>query len=607
MQRTSMTPEELAARVEGQVVGQWLLDAVAEDGDTVALRWRTGEDQWGEMTWSEVADQAARVAGTYASWGIGPGDTVALFLTNRPEFHPADLGALLLRAKAVSIYNSSAPEQIAYLLGHMEAKAVVCDAVEFLERVLKVRDELPALEHLVVVDDPHDLRPDDVTLYTDLLQADPVDAPAAVAESRPDDIVTLIYTSGTTGTPKGVMLDHSNIAAAAEATFSVVGEDARRLRGLSYLPMAHIAERMVSHYGWLWQRNTVTCVPDPTTLASYLAPVRPEALFGPPRVFEKLRSAVLAGVRAKGEEALEQFDQALALGQKVAALRAAGQDIPTELAGAYAPADTAAFAPVRQMLGLDETRYAFSGAAPLPVHVFDFFRGIGVPFSEIYGMSENTGGMTWDPFEVKPGTVGRPLPGTEVVLADDGEILCRGPIVSRGYFKDPERTAETFDRDGWLHTGDIGRFDDDGHLSIVDRKKELIITAGGKNVSPANIEAELKSLPLIGQACVIGDNRPYLTALLVLDPDTAPAWAAAQGLTDTSLDTLAGDPTVLAEVDQGVREVTGQFNNVEQIKKWTVLGDDWMPDSDQLTATMKLKRRGVHAAYQPQIEALYAQ
>ncbi len=604
----TMSRQELAQRVEGRVVGTWLMDAVTEQPDTVALRWRIGEaadDTWGEMTWAEVADQAARIAATYAGWGIGAGDTVALFLTNRPEFHPADLGALLNRAKGVSIYNSSSPEQIEYLLGHMEAKAVICDDIDFLERVLKVRGQLPLLEHVVVLDDPHDMRPDDVLAWPDLLAAEPVDLPAAVAASRPEDIVTLIYTSGTTGMPKGVMLDHSNIVAAAETTFSLVGEDTGGLRGISYLPMAHIAERMVSHYGWLSQRNVVTCVPDPTTLAGYLGAVRPQTLFGPPRVFEKLRSAVLASIHAQGPEKEAAFQQALALGQRVAALRAAGQEVPPELAEPYAAADAGAFAPIRRLLGLDEVQYAFAGAAPLPTHVFDFFRGIGVPFSEIYGMSENTGGMTWDPFAVRQGTVGRPLPGTEVVLADDGEVLCRGPIVSRGYFKDPERTAETFDADGWLHTGDIGRYDEDGYLSIVDRKKELIITAGGKNVSPANIEAELKGLPLIGQACVIGDNRPYLSALLVLDPDSAPAWAAAHGLQGKGLAELAADPTVLAEIERGVEEVMARFNNVEHIKRWTVLGDEWLPDSEQLTATMKLKRRGVLAVYGEQIEAMY--
>ncbi|MGI9017255.1 MAG: AMP-dependent synthetase/ligase [Euzebya sp.] len=381
-------------------------------------------------------------------------------MSNRPEFHPADLGGLLCRAKSVSIYNSSAPEQIEFLLGHMEAKSVICDNIEFLERVLKVRGQLPLLDHVVVVDDPDNLRPDDVTLFSDMLSAQPVDAHAAAAASQPDDLVALMYTSGTTGTPKGVMLDHRNIAAAAESYTVLVGrEEAVNLRGLSYLPMAHIAERMVSHYGWLWQRNIVTCVPDPTTVATYLGPVRPQALFGPPRVWDKLRSAVMAGVAAQGPDKVAGFEQALALGQQVASLKAAGQDVPAELAQTHAGIDAAVFAPIRQKLGLDQLRYGFSGAAPLPTHVFDFFRGIGVAFSEIYGMSENTGGMTWDPFMVKQGTVGRPYPGTEVVLADDGEVLCRGPSVSRGYFKDPERSAETFDDDGWLHTGDIGRFD----------------------------------------------------------------------------------------------------------------------------------------------------
>jgi long-chain acyl-CoA synthetase len=268
--------------------------------------------------------------------------------------------------------------------------------------------------------------------------------------------------------------------------------------------------------------------------------------------------------------------------------------------------EQAAFAPLRQRVGLDQMIYAFSGAAPLPADVAAFFQAIGVNFSEVYGMSENSGGMTWSPYEGRPGYVGKPWPGTEVVLGDDGEVLCRGGIVSRGYLNDPQRTAETFDADGWLHTGDIGEFDADGQLRIVDRKKELIITAGGKNLSPANVEARLKSLPLVGQAAVIGDNRPYVVALLVLDPDVAPAWAAGQGLASTALPDLAKDPAVLAELERGVAEVNQHFNNVEQVKRFAVLGDEWQPDSEQLTATMKLKRRGVLSAYSDLIESLYA-
>lgn len=601
----SLTPDELREAVDGQVVGQWLLDIAGDHGSEVALRERAGEG-WNELTWDQVMEQATRIAGTLSDWGIGHGDAVALFVRNRPEFHVADLGALLCRAMGVSIYNSSAPEQISYLLGHMEAKVVICDDIEFLKRVLKVRGELPALERIVVIDDPDGAAPDDVIRFEELLAGDPVEIEAAVAAMVPDDVVTLIYTSGTTGTPKGVTLDHGNITAAAHAAFAMLGEAGRNLRAVSYLPMAHIAERMVSHYGWLYSRHVITTCPDPATLVTYLAPVKPEILFGPPRVFEKLRSGILAAVGAQGEDKLAGFEQALTVGGHVAALKAAGAPIPDDLAATHAAVDAAAFAPVRAMLGLDEMKFAFAGAAPLPRHVFEFMRAIGVQFSEIYGMSENTGGMTWDPSRVKVGTVGRPLPGTEVILAEDGEVLCRGPIVTRGYYKDPERTAETFDADGWLHTGDIGTFDDEGYLSIVDRKKELIITASGKNISPANIEAQLKSLPLVAQACVIGDDRPYLTALLVLDVDVAPGWAAAQGIEDTSIAALSSNPVVLAEIDRGVADALQIFNNVEKIKKWTVLDVDWLADSPQMTATMKLKRRGVHAQHEDAIESMYS-
>ena len=599
----TLTPDELAAKVEGQVVGQWLLDNLEQRPDDVCLREKVG-DEFAEWTWAEVVDQGSRIAGTYQSWGIQPQDSVALFLRNRPEFHVADIGALLLRAKSVSIYASSSPEQLAYLLDHMQAKAVVCDDVEFLERVLKIREEVPSLERVVVIDDPDGLAPDDVVPFTSLLDGDPVDVAACVAAAEPDDIVTLIYTSGTTGTPKGVILDHSNICAAAESVFSLVGES-KSLRNVSYLPMAHIAERMVSHYGWMFSHNVVTTCPDPGELLGYLTAVKPQSLFGPPRVFEKLRSGVLNLVHSQGEEKVAEFEQAMAVGQQVAHLKAMGEDVPEDLAAAHATIEET-FGFIRSIVGLDELEFVFAGAAPLPKHVFEFMRGLGTPFSEIYGMSENTGGMTWEPYRVKRGTVGRPIPGTEVVLADDGEVLCRGPIVTRGYYLDEERTAEAFDADGWLHTGDIGQFDDEGYLSIVDRKKELIITAGGKNVSPANIEASLKSLQLVGQACVIGDDRPYLTALLVLDPDVAPGWAQAQGIEDTSIAALASNDVVKDEVDRGVREVIQQFNNVEQIKKWTILDVDWEPDSPQLTATMKLKRRGVHQVHADAIEALYA-
>ena len=596
---------DVEVEAAGQTVAAWLVRNAAEEPDTVALR-RMAPDGSGlrEWTWAEVAADAARLAGAFGRLGLERGDRVLLLMRNRPEFHLADLGTILAGGTPLSVYNSSAPEQIAQLAAHSRSRVIVVEDIGFLERVLKVRDELPDLRSVVVIEDPDSLAPPDVRRFADLLAEEPVDLAAAADAVQPDDLVTVIYTSGTTGPPKGVMLTHRNVASQCVGYTHLVGTHPGR-RSVSYLPMAHVAERMVTHYGWLWQRSAVTCCPDQTALVLYLAQVHPTDLFGPPRVWEKLRAGIEAAVAAGGPEKVAGFAKALEVGRQVAELKAQEQPLPEPLAAAWAQIDAAAFAPLRARMGLDQLDFAFSGAAPLPVDVLVFLRSIGLPFSEIYGMSENTGGMTWDPYRVRPGTVGRAYPGVEVRLADDGEVLARGGIVSPGYLDDPERTAETFDADGWLHTGDLGRMDADGYLSIVDRKKELIITAGGKNVSPANLEALLKSLPLVGQACVVGDGQRYLVALLVLDPEVAPGWAAREGL-PTDLAALAASPELRAELERGVAEVNARVSSVEGIKKFAIIADEWVPDSPQLTATMKLKRRGVHAAYADVIDSLYA-
>ncbi len=608
------TPE-IAEWVEGQSLTGWFRDAVAERPDTVALRARADDGTWTELTWAEIARQATVLAAAFRRLGVAPGDRVLLFLRNRPEFHVADVATVLLRATPVSVYNSSSAEQIEYLARHCDARLAVVDGPGFVERVRAVRDRLPGLRAVVCVDPPGSDAPDsqgDELLLADLLSgpdaADPVDLDEAVAAARPDDLVTVIYTSGTTGPPKGVMIDHANVAWQVAGYTELVGDVEPGLRVVSYLPMAHVAERMVSHYGWLYQRLVVSCCPDLTQLATFLAEVRPHNLFGPPRVWEKLRAGILAAVAAGGPEREGQFAQALAGGRAVADARraAGGGPLPAQLQAVWDTLDGQAFGPLRQRMGLDELRYAFSGAAPLSPDVFEFFRALGLPFSEIYGMSECTGGMTWTPYLATSGNVGRPYPGSEVRLGDDGEVLCHGGIVFRGYLNDPERTAEMLDADGWLHSGDIGGWDDEGNLRIVDRKKELIITAGGKNISPANLEARLKAAPLLGQVAVIGDGRPYLVALLVLDPEVAPAWAAARGIAGGTLAELAADPVVLAEVERLVGEANGHVSRAEGIHRWAVLGEEWAPDSQQLTATMKLKRRGVLAAYAQLIDSLYA-
>jgi len=573
---------------------------VAERGGEIALRWKTG-DEVRFLTYDDYADQATRVAAGLRELGVGPGDRVVMLLGNRPEFHVADVGVLLLGATPISIYNSSSPDQIAYLAGHSNASVAIVEDSQYLDRVLEVRADLPALRHLVAVepvDEPG------IESWDELLSAVPVGLEAAAAVAAPHDLATIIYTSGTTGAPKGVMLDHHNICFTVDSLRQALGFAPDRSRIVSYLPMAHIAERMTTYYAGIAFAYEVTTCPDIRLLGALLTETRPQILFGVPRTFEKIHSAVQAVLAADPGRA-ELFAEALAIGARVAEHRARGEELSVELAAEHARVDADSLRPARQLLGLDDLRVAVTSAAPIPVEVLQFFRSAGVPLSELYGMSESCGPITWDPVRVKPGTVGRAVPGVELRLADDGEVICRGDNMFRGYLNDPVLTAETLDADGWLHTGDIGELDDEGYLRIVDRKKELIITAGGKNVSPANLEAALKAQPLIGQACVVGDGEPYLAALLVLDPDVAPAWAVSHGATATTLATLAADPVVLAEVEREVAAANERFSHAEAIREFVVLPDEWLPDTDELTPTMKLKRRGIAKKYAREIATLY--
>jgi long-chain acyl-CoA synthetase len=550
------------------------------------------------MTWTEYAGLVARAAGGLSRLGLGRGDRVVLMMRNRLEFHVADLAVVAAGATPISIYNSSSPEQIAYLIDHSKASVAVVEAGELADRMRGVATGSSSLRSVVVVGDA----PAGMTPWAEVVAAPPVDLDAAEALLSADDLLTVIYTSGTTGPPKGVMLSHANVLAASAGFQSYshrLYDDGMRL--VSYLPMAHIAERMVSHYNHVLRGSEVVPCPDMTELTTFLPAVRPTALFGPPRVWEKLVAGVRAQVGARGPEMAASFEDALKVGRQVQLLRARGDEPTGQLAETWAFVDELAFAPIRAAIGLDEAEFVFSGAAPVPPEVIDFLRDIGLPMSEVYGMSENCGGMTWEPHLVKSGRVGTSYPGTEVVVADDGEVLCRGPIVFSGYLDDPERTAAALDADGWLHTGDIGEFDDDGYLKIVDRKKELIITGGGKNVSPANIEAVLKTVPLIAQAMAVGDSKPYLVALLTLDPDAASVSHPGRTLPD-----VAQDPEVIARIAKDVALANERLSRVERPRRILVLGDDWLPDSDVLTPTMKLKRRGVLSRYADQIDALYA-
>jgi long-chain acyl-CoA synthetase len=571
---------------------------------TVALRAQNPDGSFREVTWGDYADQAARLAAALRELGVKRGDRVVLMLRNRPEFHVADTAVCLLGATPVSIYNSSAPEQVEYLVGHCEASVAIVEDIGFLERFLKVRSELPALRHIVIVDDPDALAPTDVLQWNTLLGAGSLSLDDEIGNAQPEDLLTVIYTSGTTGPPKGVMLDHENMRWTLESFVGGMDIDPAGWRVVSYLPMAHIAERTVSHYMGIKAAYEVTTCPDPSQIVPYLVQVRPQFFFAVPRVWEKAYAALQTAINADPAQA-EQFTKALEAGWQISESTARGEALPAPLAAA-AEQIGPALAGVRAKIGLDEVKLAMTGAAPIPFEVLKFFRSLGVPLSEVYGLSETSGPMTWTPTRVKVGTVGPAIPGVEVFLGEDGEVLTRGGNVFRGYLGQPDKTAEVLESDGTFHSGDIGVLDEDGYLKIVDRKKELIITAGGKNISPANLEAALKAGQLIGQACVIGDNQPYISALLVLDAEAAPAWAKARGIDAKTPAELASSAEVLEEIEREVQEANARFSQVEKVKRWTLLADEWLPDSEELTPTMKLKRRGVHTKYADEIAGLYS-
>ncbi len=603
--------DEINAVIGRETVPKMFLRTAGAHPDVVAVRRMAGDapDSWEETTYGALREQVAAVAGGLQAAGLAPGQRIVLMMRNRPEFHVVDLAATFLRATPISIYNSSSPEELQYLVHHSESVIAVVEDTGFLERFLKVRDELPHLERIFVIEPP-ELSPDDVQPYDELRSAAPADLDALAAATEPADLATVIYTSGTTGPPKGVMLTQHNVAHTCEQLtrcydWALGEERGVGLRVISYLPMAHIAERLSSHYNGLRLGFTVTCCPDPTQIATYAREVHPEVMFGVPRVWEKVYLGINAALGAD-EEKKQKFDEAMAAALPIMEARRAGS-VTEEQQATWDFLDAVAFSVVRGLIGLDSLRLGITGAAPIPRHILEWFNALGVPLSEIYGMSETTGPMTWEahPDRIKPGTVGPGIPGCEVVIADDGEVICRGDNIFQGYLKSPAQTADAL-IDGWLHSGDIGEMDEDGFLKIVDRKKELIITSGGKNISPANLEAALKTIPLVGQACTIGDNRKFVSALLVLDPDSAALWAKSNGMDGVPLAELAGREEVIAEIQAGVDKVNRQFAQVEQIKKFTLIGEEWMPDSDVLTPTSKLKRRGVHARYASEIEAMYA-
>jgi long-subunit acyl-CoA synthetase (AMP-forming) len=554
--------ERIAALEASTLCGAFQATAAARPGQLA----RRTPDGSVAFTFGEFAERVRALAEGFHSLGVRPGDTVALMLRNRPEFALADTAIMHLGATAFSVYNTSSPEQINYVFGNAGNRVVVTETM-MLPGVLQART--PGLEHIVLVDGSAD-----GTLTFDELAGRP--SPGfrfedAWRDVQPDDVVTLIYTSGTTGPPKAVQITHGNVMFEARAVAQALPVRVGG-RGISYLPSAHVGDRVLGHYcGSLCFGGTITDVADYRQIGAVLPEVRPTTFGAVPRVWEKIKGAI----------------------------EAAGLKSPAQLPEPVKAA-------VRARMGLDQLDFCISSAAPASPEVLRFFADLGVVLNEGWGMSEASCFATINPpGDVRLGTVGRALPGVELKLLDDGELLVRAPLVMKGYRNDPARTAEAIDPDGWLHTGDVAQIDADGYVTIVDRKKEIIINSAGKNMSPANIEHRLRaSSPLVAFAVCIGDRRAYNTALLVLDPEAAVRWASERGLAGR-LEEIGAHPDLRAVLQEAVDAANAGLSRVEQIKRFAVIAADWQPGGDELTPTSKLKRRPIEEKYREVIESLY--
>ena len=596
------------AAVSGKTVCTAFADAVAKWGDRPALHWKENGD-WRTLTWKEYRDQVAAVTLGLRSLGFGPGQFGLIMARNVPEHVIADLGIVHAGGAAISVYNTLAPEQIEYVANHSEATVAFVEDEAFLQKFLAIRESTPNLRHLVLV---RGNAPEGVMTWQSLIERgremDEAE-PKAFEESwrpvGPEDTISLIYTSGTTGPPKGVVYSHNNIMWTVESVQRFWAIEPQVL--VSYLPLAHVAERFTSQWRGITDGHEVWLCPDPNLLLPFLVEARPTFFVGVPRVWEKLMAGLQAGIAAEPDEAKRQMVQgAIAAATSAYRLRRDGKPVPEELAAAVERAQPL-FVLLRSKVGLDRCTTAITSTAPCRPEVHEFWAALGMPLYEVWGMSELTGPATVVPMDDHQApSIGRPMPGVEVRLGEDGELLVRGGNVMVGYYKEPGKTDDMIDKDGWVHSGDIAEPGTNGQYRIIDRKKELIITSAGKNISPSNLESLAKSSPIIGQAVAVGDARNFISVLVVLDPQVAPAWAKARGIAAETMAELVDDPQVITEVRRALTSANSHLSRVEQFKRFTILPTEWSPESEELTPTMKLKRRVIYTKYEPQIEAMYA-
>ena len=584
-----------------------LLAHARERPDAPALREKR-RGRWHELTWGEYAARVARVAAGLRALGVEPGDRVAVHGENRPEWVIADLAIQGIGAVTVGVYPTSPAAEVEYLLGHSESVVLVAEDEEQLDKALAVRERLPELRKIVLID-PRNVRALDdpmVMTWKELEGEGSVDDFAqAVDALDPRDAAVIVYTSGTTGPPKGAMLTHANLTWAADS-FRRAFRTGPHDEVLSYLPLCHVAERLGSVINGLGTGYVVNFGEGGESFAQDLRDVQPTLFAAVPRVWEKMLATVEIKMADASWLKRAAYRTAMRIGRGLAAKRMQGTLGPADrLRAAFASA--LALRALRDKLGLGRAERAVCGAAPIAPQVLEFFWALGIPVYEIYGQTENTAVCTFMPFDdVRIGTVGKPLEGVEVRIAGDGEILTRSPAVFAGYFKDDAATADAIDPDGWLHTGDVGTIDEHGHLTITDRKKDVIITAGGKNVSPSEIENRLKVSPYVREAMVVGDRRKYLVALIGIEADTVSDWAARRGLAFTTYGDLSRKEEVRALVGEWVDQVNSELAQVETIKRFALLEKELDHEDGELTATLKVKRRALERQFERQIQELYA-
>jgi long-chain acyl-CoA synthetase len=592
-----------ATGVASSTVADLLPIAVREHADRRAVMYKEdGSSEWRVRTYREVGEIVERLALGLIDLGIAKGDKVSILANTRPEWTYFDFAALTAGATVVPIYQTNSPDECQYVLENSDARAVIVEDAEQLAKIREIRDRCPALEHVILMTGEAEDAISAAELADRAASHDSAEWEGRWSSVAPDDICTIIYTSGTTGPPKGCVISHGNYRSMLDMVLDVgvLGDDEVTYL---YLPLAHSFALLIQ-FGTValgatlayWQRDPLKIIPD-------LAEVRPTYFPSVPRIFEKIYTAATAAAENAGGLKKAMFGWAIGVGRRMRETERAGREPGLLLRKQYELADRQVLSKIRNLFG-GRIKVAVSGAAPINPEILRFFDAAGVLVVEGWGMTEtSTAATIATPEDFKFGTVGRPFPGCEVRIADDGEILVRGPNIFQGYYKNPEATAETL-VDGWLHTGDIGEIDPEGYVKITGRKKDIIITAGGKNITPANLEAEIKQHPLVSQCVVIGDRRPYLVAVVTLDPEEAEKFASEHGLS-TDPEALAQSPEVREAIEDHLAKVNARFARVEQVKKIVILRHDLSQEGGELTPTMKVKRNVVAEKYAGDIEALY--